>query len=1062
MRLRRNMTEKQKSRKPLRTMGRRMVCGLLSLSMVAQSGAGITMASAAQEKAPTYLKSSRITGDNLPEGDWLYFGTAAAAVAEHGEYAIRVFREGNLKKEASVELRTIDMTAVYGEDYELAEDDVEDLEESGTGKTLLEMYAKGQEVTHTDGNIAANLLLDTEQSSPEKALAEAAAAITAEDSAVPAIANGTVPGMADGTAANGTADGTVPSTADGTKDNTAKNTASSTSSLAAKKEAQTGEATRELMETEDKGMMDAMAQQVLDDSTTEAMQNLTASSTSKLHFAKGESEKVVRFRILEDKESEGTEGFTLLLAEPEGAELYQVGTAGITIEDDEKKVRSEVSFTEKEYQAKDGKASFTVKRTGAEYSVCDMVLMTSEDTAKAGKNYTEKCETLSFAPYETEKTVEMDVSGAGKFSVLLTELKACTEGAYTKAVITIPQEEEGTDAAGTAAAGSTGKNVQDSKKSAGSAAKKGRNSGKGSVKKASDTEEQSFGITLNRKDYSVYYKMGDTYGRIMDEGYNPPIEVGRYFFPQDAKNGGMWTYYGYGAKPNSCGHWEFKYHCDENTPDTMVNNYGHLSYKHTTAGKTGGTGMKTFHERPLRDFGMAGVYYQYVSPDIQIKNDAYIDIVTDDPNGMSDGTAGNAWIAHDDYSRAQDVHVLKVYDPGWAGIRVETCDRDFTTAEREVKLYGIVAMYRKLNIKVQNPEKMTYRTGKDSTIQMEPTNMTVRCGAQPNPLTAGNATRDVYANPNADDTNFVFSPGSMSLNDRQGIYGYITGYDITIDNKTPDDRVNVTYPEDYITFLNSIRNTGADWMSIDTSWQAIDAVIKKTQENTTVVPYDAYFFQWLASLTKGHGYNYRESVVASDGLGWKHNLIFKPKMAYYDVKVSVLPSVMGEEIVTGAAHFTDESLKENHTYTFHAGDSIDLSIKSTDENKYFAVGYQVSTDDGVHWDTITSTEQLFLEYDKRYMVRPIVTTRNNCIEVRFRDEKAEECFEIQGLVPASELKDTDMEGKNILMINPDAKTVEEKVKPVVGETYTIRVVVKDGKEEDGQGRANRPKLARHV
>lgn len=96
---------------------------LLCVGMVIPSMQGMSVKAA--EKEPIYLESSRIAADKMPEGDYIYFGTAAATLEEKGEYAVKLYREGNLDKEASVDLHTIDMMALYGEDYELAMENVE-------------------------------------------------------------------------------------------------------------------------------------------------------------------------------------------------------------------------------------------------------------------------------------------------------------------------------------------------------------------------------------------------------------------------------------------------------------------------------------------------------------------------------------------------------------------------------------------------------------------------------------------------------------------------------------------------------------------------------------------------------------------------------------------------------------------------------------------------------------------------------------------------------------------------------------------------------------------------
>ncbi len=361
-------------------IGRKMVSILLCTGMILPCLAEAAPEAMAAEKRETViLESSKLPADRLPEGDCVYFGTAAASVAEQGEYAVRIYREGDVSKSIEVEMRTFDMTAVYGEDYELVMDGVE---ETASGKTLLETYVKGQ---------------ITEENEVE----------------LPASASS---GMEENASGGGTK-------------------ASEVSTLAAEKEKETGIESRKLQKTEDKTLAASLSDMLV----TDAMGTIEFSSSCHLTFEEGEKEKLVTFRILEDDISEGTEGFSLYLASAEGADVFQVATCAVSIEDDEKAERSRISFAKPEYTTEDGKAVLTVTRTGAEQSVCDMRVQTVAQTAQAGVDYEEKDETLTFAPYETEKKIETAVSGSGSFYVTLTELTACEKGKNAKARVDITE-----------------------------------------------------------------------------------------------------------------------------------------------------------------------------------------------------------------------------------------------------------------------------------------------------------------------------------------------------------------------------------------------------------------------------------------------------------------------------------------------------------------------------------------------------------------------------------------------------------------------------------------------
>ena len=947
--------------------GKRLLCGVLCVAMAAQPEAGYVMAKA--EEPPVYLDSSRIEPDKLPEGDLLYFGTASANVEETGEYAVKIYREGNLDKKVSVDIHTVDMSATYGEDYELNKKDVENLETTGEEKTILEKYVKGQEITAISEEETGTLSLE-QKSDAEETETEAEVALF-----------------------------------DGKK----KETAASTSSLAAKKEEQTGEETRAVSETEtqsdnEQGFMDA----IMDSLVTDSMENLLPSSISTVTFEKGQSEKTIRFSILEDDKSEGTEGFTLVLANPKEAEVYEVGSLGVSIQDDDKRVKSEVSFTKSEYNSKDGKVTLTVERTGAEYSVCDMKLMTSQDTAVAGTNYEEKNETLSFAPYEMEKSVEMEVSGEGKFTVLLSEFKACTEGKYTKAVVNI----QGENAYGAVKKGASSKESVSSKEGA---------SSNKIVRKKADDNKQSFNISIGGKSYRVEYTMGENTGKILDESYNPAVEAGVYYFSLDPShyNGNFnYGYYG-GDKPNGLGNRKSEYIYDKKKTDTMDNNFGKVEYYHTTTWKNGWAAAKSGNFIP-------GLYYQYLTADWKSKSDFGGGQLA---KFVTDGTTE----VKGKFNRQQDNAVRKNTSDQNLKVEIYACDENSNkTPKSYLEFYGVCAMYRKLNIKVENPSAKTYLNGSGSTVSMVPASMSVKCGAQPDPLKSGSSTRDVYANLSPDDTNFVFSVGDMKLNNESGIYAYINGYDITLEPGRAEDRVQVSYPKDFKNYLNNEVKKSSHKANLDFSKSAVDKEIKKIEKNLGTVPYDAYFFAWINSIQK---------ATKDDGKGYRQNLTFKPIMEYYNVEVEVLSATTAKKTVAGAAHFTNSDLKNNGKKTYHAGDTLDLSVTCDDTDKYRVVGYQVSDDGGVNYNTITDTTKLSLRYDKKYKIRPIVSENSNAVEVRLSKD-AESKFEVEGLIPQEQLKGTEFEGKNILNLDPDASTVKKMAEPQVGKEYTVRVVVK--------------------
>ena len=125
------------------------------------------------------------------------------------------------------------------------------------------------------------------------------------------------------------------------------------------------------------------------------------------------------------------------MVNPDNAELYKVTSLSVNIEDDEPKEKSVVSFSRNSYTSKDGNATVTIKRKNAEYSLCDFTLLSSSITAVAGENYEEQIKTVTFIPYETEKTIEIPVSGEGEFKLLMSDMTGCESGKYAETVVKI-------------------------------------------------------------------------------------------------------------------------------------------------------------------------------------------------------------------------------------------------------------------------------------------------------------------------------------------------------------------------------------------------------------------------------------------------------------------------------------------------------------------------------------------------------------------------------------------------------------------------------------------------
>ena len=129
-----------------RTPAKRITSLLLGLQMVLLQ----PLCSLAEipQQSPTVIAGARLSEDQLTEGELVYFGVSGLTLKEATDsYEIAIYREGNLDQEASVTVHTLDISALYNEDYRLLGDDITELE---SGKTLLQQAAdRGREETES-------------------------------------------------------------------------------------------------------------------------------------------------------------------------------------------------------------------------------------------------------------------------------------------------------------------------------------------------------------------------------------------------------------------------------------------------------------------------------------------------------------------------------------------------------------------------------------------------------------------------------------------------------------------------------------------------------------------------------------------------------------------------------------------------------------------------------------------------------------------------------------------------------------------------------------------------
>ena len=1087
-----------------RTPAKRITSLLLGLQMVLLQPL-CSLAEIPQE-SPTVIAGARLSEDQLTEGELVYFGVSGLTLKEATDsYEIAIYREGNLDQEASVTVHTLDISALYNEDYRLLGDDITELE---SGKTLLqqaadrgreevdddseseivdddsevedsgrEAVASGSEVTDSDREARANgsedtyhdrdtaadrnneasadsderalqgteyrfdadgnLIGETGKTSPEEVLewVTLATPSEAEDEADDDESEDTelaspsevLSDDDDTDEADENDDFDEDDDFDDEEANASdldsiasasvlsvagSDAVSSTKSrLAMLKEAATGEPTREEGSSGVSGSLtDAILSQIL----PEQVEAIPHSAEQTIHFAPGEDVQYLRFRICDDDRSEGTEAFSVMITDAENMEPYKVTSLSVIITDDEASEQSALSFADDEFTVEDGKALVTLQREGAEYSMASANIRGKDAETGAEQVYG----TVVFAPYETEKEVELALT---KDSTLyLSDYLAAQAGTTTEANAIVIDGEEGTTLFSSVAV------LSEEDEEA--------NASNGAV--ANGSEDLSFDITIGGKSYKVKYKKGDVVADIYDESYHPALEVGQYFFSASTDVGGIFSYgkdQRHGSKPNGLGTLQNCYLLPKGETD-FHKGEGKLEYLHTTTGCTGSV-WSSNENPPAGRPTINGLYYQYLIPHwkqissygggnkLRFKLHALgagKDLEQKDRNGKFDTPELSSGAAIKVQNVADNIEAI-----------VYAVDASKTqTPKSYMRFYGVAAMYKKYEVSVTNPEKMSF-LGTTDTVPMQ---AKMECGAQI--IEAGKTdSRNIFTNVDTDDANIVFTLDKSTVNGVDGYFGTITGYTITISADDKDKKVTASYPEAYLSYLDSMTGKSVNSDAIDLSKDAVKTVKERATAHLDTIVMDKYFVNWIESLQKK---TYTESGVLSSA-SYYQKLNFKPTVAYTDVKVSVVPPDAGGG--STQAVFTSTKLpKAGASGTFHAGDTLDLSAKSEDAN-YRVTGFEISEDGGVHFNSIRDTRSYTLRSGKNYVIRPLLAKNDNHVEIMFASDEARKNLSIENLIPQDQLEGSYLKGKNVLNLNPEKNGWAEMMKPAIGAACTVRVLV---------------------
>ena len=919
--------------------------------------------------------------DASGNGCTVYFGSVEASVSEPGGILnIPVYREGRVSEAASVTIRTLDMMAVYGEDYRVLG---ENKTEHPCGVSLMERAMTAETGDEEDAGLL------TYGIDPESGEAERIA------------------GPSDADALTSGAEDDAGMTAKVVIDQTGK------SRLALEKEAETGITAREPVDTVAQSVSDAILSSIVPD----ILGDVIYSCEQKLYFEPGSNETVLRVEILDDDVSEGMEMFTVIMVTADGSRIFSSNNSmSVVINDDEEGEKSLISFSDDTYHGNGGAATVRIIREGAEYSIATAVLYGLNEKTGVRKAMGQ----VVFAPYQTE--LEQKIALEGLTSLELDDFEGAVEGAVIHAEL-------------------GGSSADDPELMTDPLLGNGDLLGLETYDGAGALSRE---VTIDGRKYTLRYNKNESVATIVDRSYSPELEVGRYFFCAPPQKGGMFRFWKSGDNPGWKGSWKSEYQV-KNQSDA-AQNYGYMHYYSAYPADKGSCGTYvSYKESQIEE-----PYYQVIFPEWEQASNTWwghrslfeLREDTDEWGAFSSVLReGKIDRCFDTGAGGRIINANGYHGSGKIALRAFIQDNSNHTPVMDMYFYGVAAMYKRYRISAVNPEPLKLKTGAlDSagnyvTTDMEPAIASIKCGAQ---VIAGSQTdRDMLINVDPDKSSTVVTLGTNTLYGKSHIYGKITGYQITI---APGAQgTTLKYPEDYLKYLEEGRSKKKKGTALSFAPEEIAAIKKKVLNNLQTIPFDKYFADWIQSNQKQI---YETGELSNKA--YYQKLQLKPIFTTSDVKVEVVRPEGGLDAV-----FADQHLKVSApgtSYTYHAGDRLDLTPAGYDTRYYEADGYDISVDGGL-WRNIPDENYLLLEPGRSYRIRPSIRAKKNWIEVR-PEEAAAAGLTVANTVPQEVLKDySDLSGKLILDLHPEKSNIYDRIRPEPGRYYEIAAKA----EDDGNG-----------
>lgn len=416
---------------------RRTIAATIAAVLVLQSTpAGIVSAHAAgvdaaeQSRELTLEEELSAKAAEYPEGGFAFYTASAEMAESDGDLAVKVVRWGNTDAEATLDVKAVDLTASYGDDYAIyyqdniffrsymeesdatAQNDAENAEDAAAQAEEAEDAEAADEAASSEDASATDDAATVDDASEDGKADDARAADEATGSEEAAEAEKVEATPVDNTGLD--AEGNPVATDEGAASDQAAGGEAPEPSLRSAYSTQTG---TETVNTNWRGEYEDYLEQAAAVEGANEIASALPGAELTLSFAAGEYEKTLYVHLEDDDRAESDEAFKLVLGNASTGVLASQMQFDVTIVDDEGDVP--ILFAMRDAEVKVDAAADTaevvIERTSGIDYYAGAVVRTVSGTAQAGEGYVAlDGVTVPFAPGETEHTITVELAEPGE------------------------------------------------------------------------------------------------------------------------------------------------------------------------------------------------------------------------------------------------------------------------------------------------------------------------------------------------------------------------------------------------------------------------------------------------------------------------------------------------------------------------------------------------------------------------------------------------------------------------------------------------------------------------